>query len=67
MWNPLLGQGAEREERMTEFARATPANRFAHPAEIAAAAVLLASDEAAFMTGSELVIDGGLMAGPLNL
>lgn len=67
MWNPLLGEGAERDERMTEFARATPANRFANPSEIAAAAVLLASDEAAFMTGSELVIDGGLLAGPLNL
>jgi NAD(P)-dependent dehydrogenase (short-subunit alcohol dehydrogenase family) len=67
MWNFLLGQGAERDERMAEFARATPANRFAQPEEIAAAAVLLASDEATFMTGSEIVIDGGLMAGPLNL
>jgi len=28
--------------------------------EIAAAAVLLASEEAAFMTGSNLIIDGGL-------
>jgi NAD(P)-dependent dehydrogenase (short-subunit alcohol dehydrogenase family) len=67
MWNPLLGQGAERDERMAEFAKATPAARFAHPDEIAAVAVLLASDEATFMTGSELVVDGGLMAGPLNL
>jgi NAD(P)-dependent dehydrogenase (short-subunit alcohol dehydrogenase family) len=33
------------------------------PAEIAAAALYLASDDAAFITGTDLVIDGGLLAG----
>ena len=33
------------------------------PEEIAAAAVYLASDEAAFVTGSALIIDGGFSAG----
>ena len=37
--------------------------RLAQPSEIAAAAVFLASDEAAFVTGSTLVVDGGYMAG----
>ena len=37
-----------------------PARRFGNPAEIAQAIVFLASDEAAFTVGSELVIDGGL-------
>ncbi len=37
--------------------------RLAQPSEIAAAAVYLASDEAAFVTGSALVVDGGYMAG----
>ncbi len=37
--------------------------RLAEPSEIAAAAVYLASDEAAFVTGSALVVDGGYMAG----
>ena len=37
-----------------------PARRFGNPAEIAQAMVFLASDEAAFTVGSELVIDGGL-------
>jgi NAD(P)-dependent dehydrogenase (short-subunit alcohol dehydrogenase family) len=36
-----------------------PAARFGTPEEIAAAAVYLASDDTAFMLGSELVIDGG--------
>lgn len=37
--------------------------RLAQPSEIAAAAVFLASDEAAFVTGSAMVVDGGYTAG----
>lgn len=40
-----------------------PMGRLGAPAEIAAAALYLASDDAAFITGTELVIDGGLLAG----
>ncbi|KUI35009.1 GolD/DthD family dehydrogenase [Mycobacterium sp. GA-2829] len=36
-----------------------PVGRFAYPAEIAAAAVYLASDAAAMVTGADLVVDGG--------
>jgi 3alpha(or 20beta)-hydroxysteroid dehydrogenase len=41
---------------------ATPLGRGASPGEIAYACVYLASDESAFVTGSELVIDGGYLA-----
>jgi NAD(P)-dependent dehydrogenase (short-subunit alcohol dehydrogenase family) len=37
----------------------TPLKRMAEPREVAFAALYLASDEAAFVTGAELVIDGG--------
>jgi len=40
-----------------------PIGRLGTPAEIAQAAAYLASDEAAYVTGSVLVIDGGLVAG----
>ena len=37
----------------------TPLKRMAEPREVAFAAVYLASDEASFVTGAELVVDGG--------
>ncbi len=63
MWEPLLGDGPDREARMKAFVADTPMQRFGTPEEVAALAVLLASDEAAYITGSELTIDGGLLAG----
>jgi 3(or 17)beta-hydroxysteroid dehydrogenase len=63
MWDPMLGTGAARVEALKTLSKDTPLKRFGMPEEVAALAVLLASDEAAYMTGAELSIDGGLMAG----
>jgi 2-deoxy-D-gluconate 3-dehydrogenase len=41
-----------------------PMQRWGQPAEIAAGAVFLASDASSFMTGQELVLDGGLTIMP---
>ncbi len=41
---------------------ATPMGRFGKPSDIAMGCLYLASDEAAWVTGSELVIDGGMTA-----
>jgi 2-deoxy-D-gluconate 3-dehydrogenase len=41
-----------------------PMQRWGRPAEIAAGAVFLASDASSFMTGQELILDGGLSAMP---
>src|SRR2546428_4932638 len=46
-----------------EFESGIPLGRIAHPREIAFAALFLASEESAFMTGADLVIDGGFLAG----
>ncbi len=63
MWEPMLGQGDDRASRMHDLVRECPMQRFGLPEEVAALAVLLASDEAAYMNGTELNIDGGMLAG----
>lgn len=68
-----LSPGAVETERLTRrygsFAAARTVmapkhvlRRLGRPAEIAAAAVFLASDEASFVTGSDLLVDGGYTA-----
>jgi NAD(P)-dependent dehydrogenase (short-subunit alcohol dehydrogenase family) len=63
MWEPMLGDGPDREARMAALVADTPLKRFGRPQEVAAIAVMLASDEAGYVTGSEFNIDGGLLAG----
>jgi NAD(P)-dependent dehydrogenase (short-subunit alcohol dehydrogenase family) len=63
MWEPMLGNGPDREARMDALVKDTPMRRFGRVDEVAALAVLLASDEVTYMTGTELVLDGGLLAG----
>ncbi len=63
MWEPMLGEGPQREAAMAALVADTPLRRFGQPAEVAAVAVLLASDECGYMTGAALHVDGGLLAG----
>lgn len=63
MWEPLLGEGTQREQNMAALVADCPMRRFGQPEEVAALVVLLASDEAQYINGSELNIDGGMLAG----
>jgi NAD(P)-dependent dehydrogenase (short-subunit alcohol dehydrogenase family) len=54
--------GESKEDRDVRVRAVTPAGRVADPAEVAAAAVWLASDEASFVVGHDLVVDGGTTA-----
>ncbi len=51
-----------REETIVKLARQVPIGRIGKPSDVAMAAVYLCSDEAAFVTGAELAIDGGISA-----
>jgi 2-keto-3-deoxy-L-fuconate dehydrogenase len=55
----LAAQG-DAEAARAAFVARQPMGRIGSPQEIAEIAVLLASDEAKFMTGSNLIIDGGM-------
>lgn len=46
-----------------DYLARVPMGRFAEPAEIAAAIAFLASDEASYVTGHTIVLDGGLTLG----
>jgi len=48
------------KEEQAAFIKQIPAGRFGQPSEIANAVVFLASDEAAFTVGTEVLIDGGM-------
>ncbi len=59
----ILNKAEERLPGLKAAVAATsPLNRLADPAETAAAIAFLASDECAYMTGSELLVDGGMMS-----
>jgi NAD(P)-dependent dehydrogenase (short-subunit alcohol dehydrogenase family) len=59
---PMTRPGHANPEVARARLAATPLGRFGTPADIAAGCLYLASDEASWITGSELVIDGGMTA-----
>ena len=51
------------DKRMAELTAAVPLGRFATPEEIAGVVAFLASDDAAYITGAVIPVDGGLGMG----
>ena len=56
---PLIHRGTITEEQLAEDAKRYPLGRYGHPEDIANGAVYLLSDAASWLTGHDLVIDGG--------
>lgn len=59
----LLADADDPDSRRAQLVARQPMGRLAEPTEIAKSALYLASDDAAFVTGTALVIDGGIVAG----
>ncbi len=62
MLRSMIASARDPKKLEDNFMHAAPLGRLAQPAEIARTILFLASDESAFTTGAELVIDGGLTA-----
>ena len=59
----IIDAAAEVVPNMVEMAAAmSPMNRIGQGSDLAAAAVYLASDDSSFVTGSDLLVDGGMLA-----
>lgn len=59
---PMLSAVKSSQEALERVERETPLGRIGKPEEIAPLVVFLASDEASFITGTEMSIDGGIEA-----
>jgi NAD(P)-dependent dehydrogenase (short-subunit alcohol dehydrogenase family) len=63
MWDPMLGEGEQREKTIRAIGQQVPLGRMGTPEEVANAILYFASDESAYVTGAELHVDGGILAG----
>lgn len=64
MWEAMLPPpGPEREAMMDRLVAEVPVRRWGQPRDVADAAVYLASPESGYVTGTEIHIDGGILAG----
>jgi 3(or 17)beta-hydroxysteroid dehydrogenase len=62
MLQGMIAAARDPEKMQASCLAAAPLGRLAQPIEIARTILFLASEEAAFTTGAELVVDGGLTA-----
>ncbi|MCF2907000.1 SDR family oxidoreductase [Pseudoalteromonas sp. DL2-H2.2] len=63
MWDAMLGEGAAREAAIAGIAADIPLGHMGNASDVAYAVLYLASDESAYVTGIELNVDGGILAG----
>lgn len=57
---PLIHRGTVSEEQLAEDAKRYPLKRYGKPEDIANAAVFLLSDASSWITGTSMIVDGGL-------
>lgn len=63
MWDEMLGEGEQRQILIDEIESGIPLGHFGEPIDVAYGALYLASDESKYVTGIEMTIDGGILAG----
>ena len=59
----MLGTGHVREKNLAKLTAGVPMKTMGKPEDVASAILYLSSDSSSYVTGTELVIDGGILAG----
>jgi NAD(P)-dependent dehydrogenase (short-subunit alcohol dehydrogenase family) len=63
IWTPMIERAADKNQEMIkQFSEIEPVKRMGKPEEVAALALFLASDDASFITGAAVTVDGGYTA-----
>lgn len=63
LWDVMLGEGEQRDNAVKAISSEIPLGVMGEPKDVAYAALYLASDESKYVTGIELNVDGGILAG----
>ena len=63
MWDAMLGDGKQKQKAIQAVAADIPLGKMGEAKDVAYAALYLASNESKYVTGIELNIDGGILAG----
>ncbi len=61
-WDPMIG-GKDQKKKIAKLSEEIPLGHMGEPLDVAYAVLYLASSESKFITGTEIVIDGGILAG----
>ncbi|RLP53779.1 MAG: SDR family oxidoreductase [Ketobacter sp.] len=63
IWDAMLGEGEQRESAIKVISSEIPLGVMGEPTDVAYAALFLACDESKYITGIEVNVDGGILAG----
>jgi NAD(P)-dependent dehydrogenase (short-subunit alcohol dehydrogenase family) len=63
MWDAMLGEGEQRQKNIRDVEAGIPLGHFGEPIDVAYGILYLATEESKYVTGTELTIDGGILAG----
>lgn len=63
MWEAMLGEGEARSAAIKSIEADIPMKKMGEPIDVAYAALYLASGESRYLTGIEINVDGGILAG----